>query len=74
VPTTAELLDVGGPLWVSLVSELRNRAAEDWDETPVAEPWQFRIASELVRARADGSMPRWTSVDGEWHDEPDPAF
>jgi hypothetical protein len=84
-PTTAELLDVGSPLGVSLVDELRHQGNEDGQETPVDEPWQFRIASELIRARADGKMPKfghedeigwdsWTLAQGEWHDAADPAF
>jgi hypothetical protein len=71
-PTTAELLDVGSPLWVTLVDELRQQQAEDGLETPVDEPWQFRIASDLIRARADAKLPKWTLAAGEWHDEADP--
>lgn len=73
-PTTQELLDVGSALWVSLVEELRHQTAEDWQETAVGEPWEFRIASDLVRARTDGSMPKWTLALGKWNDTPDPGF
>jgi hypothetical protein len=74
VPTTEELLEVGGPLWVSLAEELRGQAAPEGEETPVGEPWEFRIATDLLRARADGSMPKWTLHEGAWTDAPDPAF
>jgi hypothetical protein len=73
-PATPELLDVGSALWVSLVDELRHQSAEDWQETAVGKPWQFRIASDLVRARTDGSMPKWTLTQGKWKDAPDPDF
>ncbi|WP_020608203.1 hypothetical protein [Actinokineospora enzanensis] len=66
VPTTDEQLDVGGPLWVSLVDELRRGAGDV--ETPLGEPWQFRLATDLVWARPDGSVPRWPG------DVPDPGF
>jgi hypothetical protein len=74
VPTTDELLDVGSALWVSLVDELRSQASPEGEETPVGEPWQFRIATDLVRARTDRSMPRWTLNQGTWQDAADPAF
>lgn len=74
VPTTDELLDVGGPLWVSLADQLRGQASPEGEETAVGEPWEFRIASELVRARTDGSMPRWKLSQGTWADSADPAY
>jgi hypothetical protein len=73
-PTTDELLDVGGPFWVSLVEELRSQEAEDGAETAVGEPWEFRIATDLLWARPDGSMPRWKRVGDRWQDAADPDF
>lgn len=72
-PTTAELLDVGGPLWVSLVSQLRSQGAgaRDDSETAVGEPWEFRIASNLIRARRDGLLPQWSLAAGKWVETPD---
>jgi hypothetical protein len=74
IPTTDQLLSVGSALWVSLVDELRQQSAENGQETAVDEPWQFRIASDLVRARPDGSMPKWTLAQGKWNDAADPSF
>jgi hypothetical protein len=71
-PTTDELLDVGGPLWVSLVSQLRHQGAEDSSEVAVGDPWEFRLASDLVRARRDGLLPKWTLNAGAWVEEADP--
>jgi hypothetical protein len=73
-PTTDELLDAGSALWVSLVDELRHEEADPGFEKPVGEAWEFRVASDLVRARTDGSMPKWTLAGGKWEDAPDPAF
>ena len=71
-PTTEELLDVGGPLWVSLVSQLRSQGGGQDDlESPVGEPWEFRIASDLIRARRDGLLPQWSLAAGKWVETPD---
>ena len=37
-------------------------------------PKEFRVASDLVRARPDGSMPKWTFAGGTWNDAADPDF
>jgi hypothetical protein len=71
IPTTAELLDVGGPFWASLVSQLRDQATSDDSETEVGEPWEYRIASGLVRARRDEQLPKWTLKAGKWVEGPD---
>jgi hypothetical protein len=70
-PTTAELLDVGGPFWASLVTELRAQAVSDDSETPVGEPWEYRLAFDLVRARRDEQLPKWTLTAGKWVEGPD---
>lgn len=71
-PTTDELLDVGGPLWVSLVSQLKHQGADDDSEVAVGDPWEFRLSSDLVRARRDGLLPMWSLVGGKWVEKPDP--
>lgn len=72
IPTTDELLDVGGSLWVSLVSQMRHQGAEDGSEVAVGAPWEFRLASDLVRARRDDLLPMWSLTAGEWVEKPDP--
>ncbi|MBP2454172.1 hypothetical protein [Mycolicibacterium lutetiense] len=74
IPTTDEQLDVGGPLWVSLVNDLQAQSGSDDGQTPVGDPWTFRVASDLVRARPDGSMPKWTLSGGSWTESTDAAF
>lgn len=74
VPTTQQMLDVGGPLWVSLTDQLRTQATKEGELAAVGEAWEFRIATDLVRARTDGSMPRWTFGQGAWTDAADPTF
>lgn len=70
-PSTAELLDVGSELWVSLVTQLREQAGAEDSEVPVGKPWEFRLASDLVRARRDDLLPKWTLTAGEWVEKPD---
>jgi hypothetical protein len=38
----------------------------------VGDPWEFRLASDLVRARRDGLLPKWTLNAGAWVEEADP--
>jgi hypothetical protein len=73
-PTTDELLNVGGPLWVTVVDQLRQRDAAPGRETAVGTPWEIRTPAELTWARPDGSMPSWQLVAGAWVEQPDPAF
>lgn len=70
-PNTDELLDVGGLLWVSLVTQLREQAGPENNEAVVGPPWEFRVASDLVRTRRDGLLPRWTLNAGQWVEEAD---
>jgi hypothetical protein len=73
-PSTDEMLDVGGPLWVAFVDQLRSLDGLEAAEVAVGEPWQIRLATDLVRARADGSIPKWSFAAGAWSEAPDPAF
>ena len=72
IPSTDELLDVGGPLWVSLMAQLRGQEEDDGGETAVGDSWEFRIASDLVRARRDGLLPKWSLNAGAWVEAADP--
>lgn len=72
VPDAKQLVDIGGPLYVPLAAQLGEGASEA--EEADGEPWEFRVASELVRARPDGSMPLWKFGQGEWRDSADPGF
>src|SRR5262249_34583921 len=58
-PTTDELVNMGSPLWVSLVDQMRRLDGSSGAEEPVGNPWEVRVPTALVRARADSSMPLW---------------
>jgi hypothetical protein len=70
-PTTDELLDVGGKFYASLVNELRDQAVTDDSEQAMGTPWEFRLASDLVRVRRDEQLPKWTLTAGKWVEAPD---
>jgi hypothetical protein len=72
-PTTDQLLDVGGPLWVSLMTQLREQGAAEDGEVAVGDSWEFRVASDLVRARHDDLLPMWTLEGTDWVEKPDPT-
>lgn len=57
---------VTGPLYLALLEELRTQPAAASGGVPYGEPWTIRLPTTLVRLRADGSLPRWKQVDGEW--------
>ncbi|TDD39986.1 hypothetical protein E1287_02085 [Actinomadura sp. KC06] len=70
-PSTDEMLNVGGPLWASLASQLQE---QEEPETPVGEPWHYPVTSGLIWARKDGSVPRWRLANGVRNESSDPAF
>lgn len=71
IPTTDQLLDVGGPLWVSLMTQLQEQGAQKDEEAVRGDSWEFRIASDLVRARRDDLLPKWTPAGPGWFEQPD---
>lgn len=70
-PTTDKQLDVGGPLWVSLMTQLKEEGAANDQEAALGDSWEFRIASDLVRARRDDLLPKWTLTGSSWVEKPD---
>jgi hypothetical protein len=73
-PTTEKLLDVGGPLWVSLMTQLAEQGAPDDQEVSIGDSWEFRLATDLVRARRDDLLPEWTLTGADWVEQPDTSF
>jgi len=71
IPTTDEPLEVGGPQWASLMAQLNEQRSANGRETTVGDSWEFRIASDLVRARRDGLLPKWTMNGTGWVEQPD---
>jgi hypothetical protein len=39
----------------------------------VGDSWEFRVASDLVRARHDDLLPMWTLEGTDWVEKPDPT-
>ena len=38
------------------------------------EPWEFPLATDLVRARRDDLLPQWERVGTDWVEKPDPRY
>ncbi|MFT4103646.1 MAG: hypothetical protein QM674_21985 [Burkholderiaceae bacterium] len=53
------------------ITQLREGAG-DSEEQAVGEPWEFRLATNLVRARRDDLLPQWTRNGTDWVEKPDP--
>lgn len=73
-PTNDELINMGSPLWVSLIDQMRRLSASPGSEVAVGDPWEVRVPAALLRARPDGSMPLWKAQGAVWVDGPDPGF
>jgi hypothetical protein len=69
-----QLLDAGGPLWVSLMTQMKEQGAANDKEAALGDSWEFRIASDLVRARRDDLLPKWTLTGTDWVEHPDATY
>ena len=59
--------DIGSPLYVSLVTEIRERTGGLEDAEPVGSPWDVRIPTDLLALRSDDALPEWEKgEDGVW--------
>ncbi len=62
-----DLPQIGSPLYVDILEEIRARQRAPGTEVPVGEPWEIRLPTTLVRLRPDGSLPRWAQdQNGDW--------
>jgi hypothetical protein len=61
---------VTGPLYLALLGELRAAQPAADGGVPYGEPWTIRLPTSLVRLRADGKLPRWHEVNGQWVEQP----
>ena len=63
--------DLAAATRLTLVTQLRDQTVSDDTETAVGDPWEFRLASDLVRGRRDDRLPKWTLTAGKWVEAPD---
>ncbi|HEY0639928.1 MAG TPA: hypothetical protein VGD67_20000, partial [Pseudonocardiaceae bacterium] len=66
------LPDINDPLYVSILTELMERADAPQGEIPVGEPWRTHVPTPLVVLRPDDSLPRWERADPtgwEWEED-----
>jgi hypothetical protein len=63
-----DLPEIGDPLYVDILEEIKERLKAPGDEIPVFEPWEVRLPTTLVRLRPDSSLPQWEKdEEGNWH-------
>jgi hypothetical protein len=59
---------IGSGLFVSIIDELREALDAPGTQVPQGDPWEVRIATNLVILREDGKLPSWTKQpDGTWN-------
>jgi hypothetical protein len=64
----------GGPLptisddlYLPIATEIAEKLGRPGDEVAVGEPWEVRVATSLVKLRADDQLPGWSKQpDGSW--------
>jgi hypothetical protein len=62
-----DLPTIGSSLYVPIIDELREALDAPGKEIPQGEPWEVRVATNLVMLRSDGKLPSWTKkADGTW--------
>jgi hypothetical protein len=62
-----DLPEIGNPLYVDILEEIKERLQAPGDEIPVGEPWEIRLPTTLVRLRPDSTLPRWEKdEEGNW--------
>jgi hypothetical protein len=62
-----DLPTIGSGEYVSIIDELREALDAPGNEVPQGDPWEVRVATNLVILRDDGKLPSWTKQpDGTW--------
>lgn len=62
-----KLPDISDPDYLPLAIELKDQQDAIGTETPVGDPWDVIVPTQLVKLRADGSLPQWKKgPDGAW--------
>jgi len=54
----SQVPQVDDPLYVSLVQEIQEQQTADQEGTPVGEPWEYTLPTNLVILQKDGELPR----------------
>jgi hypothetical protein len=66
---------IHSPLYVSIITEIRERTGAPQGEIAVGEPWETRIPTPLVILRSEEKLPKWERVGGaddwEWEEVPE---
>jgi hypothetical protein len=61
------LPDVSSPLYVSIIEEIKERDKAPGAEIAEGDPWDVKLPTELVKLRADATLPEWQKdANGNW--------
>jgi hypothetical protein len=62
-----DLPEIGSPLYVDILDEIKARLDAPGKRTPVGDPWDVRLPTTLVRLSPSPELPRWQKDDsGNW--------
>lgn len=50
---------IGDKTYLPISEEMKEQTGAPGDETPVGDPWEFRIPTRLIKLRKDDSLPNW---------------
>lgn len=58
---------ISSPLYLPIADEIAERLDRPGDEFPEGDPWEVRVATNLVYLRETGTLPSWVKqADGSW--------
>ena len=67
-------VDVNGPLYVPITTEIRERTGAPGGEIPVGDPWLTHVPTVLAILRRESNLPQWERLDDvtwEWQEKND---
>ncbi|HHG83668.1 MAG TPA: hypothetical protein ENJ82_02870 [Bacteroidetes bacterium] len=62
-----KLPDITDPDYLPIAEEIKARQQAEGDEIAIGEPWEVLLPTQLVKLRADNTLPEWEKqADGSW--------
>jgi hypothetical protein len=61
-----DIPEINTPLYVPLIQEIQEAENLPDDGAAFGKPWNVHLPTTLVQLRADGQLPAWKEVAGEW--------
>jgi hypothetical protein len=62
-----DLPEIGSPLYVDILDEMKERLKAPGLRTPVGDPWDVKLPTSLVRLSPSAELPSWQKDEnGNW--------